>query len=269
MRGSSLESVRINYKVFHELWEEAKDIVKDSETRARIVGVQFYMKSFDYLFGMVLGEHLLKHTDNLSKTLQSPSLTASDGQHIADLTVKILQKIREEDAFDLFWQNVLLLQESTEVHGPSLPRKRRAPARFEEGSSLGYQPTTPKDFYHQQYFECLDMCISCIKDRFNQPGYAALKNLEDLLIKAANNENYNSELEFVLGFYHNDLEHTSLNPRKAEGRFIRIINLHTHTLCMGMFICAQDVVTNRLYNWGGGTKIQADGNGLVNHTCSC
>ena len=120
VRGSSLESVRINYKVFHELWEEAKDIVKDSETRARIVGVQFYMKSFDYLFGMVLGEHLLKHTDNLSKTLQSPSLTASDGQHIADLTVKTLQKIREEDAFDLFWQNVLLLQESTEVHGPSL-----------------------------------------------------------------------------------------------------------------------------------------------------
>ena len=110
------------------------------------------------------------------------------------LTVKTLQKIREEDAFDLFWQNVLLLQESTEVHGPSLPRKRRAPARFEEGSSLGYQPTTPKDFYRQQYFECLDMCMSCIKDRFNQPGYAALKNLEDLLIKAANNENYNSDL---------------------------------------------------------------------------
>ena len=54
------------------------------------------------------------------------------------------------------------------------------------------------------------MCMSCIKDRFNQPGYAALKNLEDLLIKAANNENYNSELEYVLGFYHNDLEHTSL-----------------------------------------------------------
>ena len=68
VRGSSLESVRINYKVFHELWEEAKDIVKDSKTRARIVGVQFYMKSFDYLFGMVLGERLLKHTDNLSKT---------------------------------------------------------------------------------------------------------------------------------------------------------------------------------------------------------
>ena len=43
------------------------------------------------------------------------------------------------------------------------------------------------------------MCISCIKDRFNQPGNAALKNLGDL-----------HELEFVLGFYHNDLEHTSL-----------------------------------------------------------
>ena len=38
------------------------------------------MEKFELLFGLVLGIHILKHTDNLSKTLQSPELTAADGQ---------------------------------------------------------------------------------------------------------------------------------------------------------------------------------------------
>ena len=37
------------------------------------------MEKFEFLFGVVLGARILKHTDNLSKTLQSPSLTAAEG----------------------------------------------------------------------------------------------------------------------------------------------------------------------------------------------
>ena len=36
---------------------------------------------------MALGEVVLKHTDNLSKTLQSPKLSAGEGQHIATMTL--------------------------------------------------------------------------------------------------------------------------------------------------------------------------------------
>lgn len=79
-----------------------------------------------------------------------------------------------------------------------MPHKRRAPARIEVGSSEGYHPVTPKDFYRQHYFKCLDLIINHIQDRFDQPGYSVLKNLEDLLLKAAWNENYAMELEFVL-----------------------------------------------------------------------
>ena len=143
VRGSSLEIVRQNY-VFQEFLDEAREVVKDSETRARVIGVQSTMKIFDYLFGIVLGERRLKHTDNLSKTLQN-HLTTSKGQQIAQLTIKILQQIRITEAFDLFWQNVLLLQEELEVNEPCLPRKRKTPARYEERSGLGYNPPTPKD----------------------------------------------------------------------------------------------------------------------------
>ena len=38
-----------------------------------------------------------------------------------------------------------------------------------------------------------------------EPGYKVLKNLEDLLLKAARNEDYSSEIHFVFDFYKDDI----------------------------------------------------------------
>ena len=103
------------------------------------------MGTFAYFFGLVLGERILKHTDNRSKMLQNPSLTAFEGQDLAQLTLQTLQNIRK--AFDLFWQNIMLLKEQKGVCKPVLPRKRNAPARFEVGLSSGHHPETPKDMF--------------------------------------------------------------------------------------------------------------------------
>ena len=52
-----------------ELWEWAAINCSDSEMKARI-GVDVHMKTFDFIFGVCLGELILSHSDNLSKTLQ-------------------------------------------------------------------------------------------------------------------------------------------------------------------------------------------------------
>ena len=102
VRANSLQSVLDNYSVLQELWEESKDLASDPLLKARIVGVQAQFKNFRYFFGMLLGEIILKHSDNLSKTLQSPKLSASEGQQIATMTVKTLQSLRTDSNFDLF-----------------------------------------------------------------------------------------------------------------------------------------------------------------------
>ena len=38
--------------------------------------------------------------------------------------------------------------------------------------------------YHVAYIEAIDLAISTIQDRFDQPGYAMYRNLENLLLKA-------------------------------------------------------------------------------------
>ena len=74
-----MQSIIQNYSVLQSLWDQATDIVHDTETIARIRGVAAHMQSFEFFFGLVLGEILLHHTDNLSKTLQK-NYSASEGQ---------------------------------------------------------------------------------------------------------------------------------------------------------------------------------------------
>ncbi len=46
--------------------------------KATILGVQAQMKKCDLLFGVSLGLHLLRHTDNLSKTMQKEDMCAAE-----------------------------------------------------------------------------------------------------------------------------------------------------------------------------------------------
>ena len=152
VRANSLGSILSNYTVLQELWDGSIEIVKDTEIIARINGVSSQMKNFDFFFGVVLGKLILSHTDNLSKTLQHKEFSASEGQEVAELTIKTLESIRNEENFDAFWEKLEKDKELLEVNDPIFPRKRKVPKRLEIGTStVDYTPPTSKSLYRQQY----------------------------------------------------------------------------------------------------------------------
>ena len=55
VRADSLKSVLDNYTVLQHLWEEAESVAKESDIRARLIGVGSQMTSFDFNFGVYLG----------------------------------------------------------------------------------------------------------------------------------------------------------------------------------------------------------------------
>ena len=59
VRAEALQSILNNYAVLQELWVESLDQVKDSEMKAYILGVASQMKTFSYLFGIVLEDSIL------------------------------------------------------------------------------------------------------------------------------------------------------------------------------------------------------------------
>ena len=203
VRAEALLSIISNYEALQLLWEESLDFVKEAEMRSRIVGVSASMKSFDFLFGTVLGEMLLRHSDNLSRTLQSHHMSAAEGQTVASMTIKTLQSLRSDESFKLFWTKTLKMVNDLGVNEPTLPRRRKVPRRYEIGSSEGEFPLEVEGYYKQIYFEALDLLICGIQNRFNQPGYRVYSKLEDLIVKAANKQDH-KELEFVTKFYGQD-----------------------------------------------------------------
>ena len=104
VHAEALQSVITNYGVLQQLWEESPDFVKEAEMRSRIQGVSVYMTSFDFMFGILLGQLLLRHSDNLSRTLQSPHMSAAEGQKLARMT---LNPSGQKKTFCCFGQKLL------------------------------------------------------------------------------------------------------------------------------------------------------------------
>ena len=68
VRATCFQRVLNNYNALLTLWNECfqSDPKPDPDVRGRIIGCQAQMKSFDFFFGLNLGQRIFSHTDNLS-----------------------------------------------------------------------------------------------------------------------------------------------------------------------------------------------------------
>ena len=72
-----------------------------------------------------------------------------------------------------------------------------------------------KDLFRRQYFEAVDLVVNCIRARFDQPGYQIYKNVESLLLNAANGESFDEDFQKVVDFY-KDYFNSGLLPTQLE-----------------------------------------------------
>ena len=136
VRRNCLQSIYENYEVLRTLWDECLRTVKQPDIKARINGVKTQMEKFNFFFGIQFGEQILKHTDNLSRTLQNGAYSAAEGQIVAELSVRTLQSMRDDNSFDLFWAAFFLKAQRLQIAPPQLPRHRKVLAKLEIGSSV-------------------------------------------------------------------------------------------------------------------------------------
>jgi len=67
---------------------------------------------------------ILRHTDIISKILQQRTMSASEGQNVAQLTVTTLQKLRNDDAKEDFSNKLDSTLDSVDVSERALPWRR-------------------------------------------------------------------------------------------------------------------------------------------------
>ena len=171
------------------------------------------MQSFDYFFGLRIGTLLLRHSDNLSISLQAEDLCAAQAQTIAKNTASTLKKMRTDQNFDLFWTDVNSKAKALDVDEPTLSRRRRPPSRIDDyyGKAAPEFPADVILHYRRIYFESLNCIISAIRDRFDQEDYRIYVQLENLLLKAAKGDNFIKEYGAAMETYACDFDKNRLN----------------------------------------------------------
>lgn len=102
--------------------------------------------------------------------MQKKDLSAAEGQHITELSLTSLSEMRNEDSFDTFWESLNNKLDDLDVSEPRLPRRRKMPKRFETGNAPLEFATSEKELYKQMYYEALNLVMSCVKERFDQPA---------------------------------------------------------------------------------------------------
>ena len=153
--ATAFQRILDNYSSLLKIWDECLQEGKlQSDIRGRIIGCKSQMLDFDFYFGLHLGSSLFSHTDNLSKALQSKTMSTISARRNGEVTLKVLSNLRNEESFRLFYNKVVTLSKSYAFEkGPRLSRKRRVPPRFEIGSGENSYPETPEDHYRTIYYE--------------------------------------------------------------------------------------------------------------------
>lgn len=206
VRADALKSILDNFTVLQELWELSYDESRDTEIRARIQGVAAQMSKFEFYYAASLAEMILRHTDNLSKTLQRNDISAAEGQKVAQQVRQTLQSLRGEIHVSKFWKSITAKANSLDVSEPTLPRKRIRPSRYEDGDAPPEFSDTAEHYYRVTlYNEAIDLIVNCLTDRFDQPGYKIYSNLEQLLLKGCRGECHDEEMTFICQYYTADI----------------------------------------------------------------
>lgn len=74
--------------------------------------------------------------------------------------------MRDDSKFEILWNEIIPQANHLDVEKPLLPRLRRMPRRYDEGSNP-HLFECEESFFRKVYFEILDMCINGINARFN------------------------------------------------------------------------------------------------------
>lgn len=99
-----------------------------------------------------------------------------------------------------------------EVEEPRLPRKPKVPKRFELGAGEAEFHSTAKGLYKQTYLEALDLAVTSITDRFDQPGFRTYSILSSYFSKLAV-EKTELGVRFACDFYGQDLSKQDLESQ--------------------------------------------------------
>ena len=102
-----MKSILDNWVALQQVWDESLDGNLKPEIKDRITDLKRQINTVNYFYGVAILQLVLRHSDNLSKTLQKSSCISCQGKEIDDLTLQTINSLRSESGFKLLWQKTV------------------------------------------------------------------------------------------------------------------------------------------------------------------
>ena len=118
-----------------ETLDEVQQRTKD-EYGLKAAGLLSGTEKLFMLFGLKLGHLMFGASETLSKSLQEMDTTIQETIGAVKLANRFYKRQRTDQAFELFYTDVLDTARKHEIGDTQLPRFRRAPTRFDSCSSM-------------------------------------------------------------------------------------------------------------------------------------
>ena len=185
VKTGAFDAVLKNYAAILQALQQISEQSHDDYGR-RANGLLSQLERFDVYFGLKLSFLVFSGTEQTSICLQRKDTSVQEALSCAEIARSYLKRLRSEDSYKQFYS--LTVKEAEEYTGePTLPRYRRPPKRLDEGAEP-HRFTSPEEYFRSHYFYVLDLVDEEISRRFDQNSMFVPKELERLLIKAANLE---------------------------------------------------------------------------------
>lgn len=192
-RTGAIEAVLKDYSVLLDLLEEIHLTTHD-EYGLRANGILHTLERFETLFGLRLGYHLFGASENVSLTLQRKNISLQEALAAVKTAKSFYRRMRSHEEFIRFYTESVKIAKDLKIGEPVLQRQRRRPQRYEDGS-LPHSHPTIEDHYRSIYYEACDLLSGELERRFENQHVPVVLSIEQTLIKAANNEDFRSDLD--------------------------------------------------------------------------
>lgn len=106
--------------------------------------------------------------------------------HFQDARLKIEAIIisieeKRKSGFDQLWEDIIYKSEELGLGEVKLPKQRKTPKRLIEGGQE-HSFSSAKDQYKAQFFECMDMTLSALHNRFQSNVIKHLAKVENFIV---------------------------------------------------------------------------------------
>ena len=207
---AAIDAIIKDYTVLMETLEEIHATTRD-DYGLKASGFLHSLETFNTLFCLKLAHSLFSAAEQVSLALQKKNTTIQDALSAVDAAKAYFHRLRSEKEFDYLYDVTVQIAEQHAIGKPELPRYRRRPSRFEDGVGPHEYPSA-RAYYRHIYFEACDLLSAELNDRFKSQHIPSVLAVEQTLLKAANGDDYQSEIALLEeSCYKNDIDWSDLN----------------------------------------------------------